>query len=612
MVKAVKTEVEAVVTEDFDIMPTPLVVTAMRDSGYKNAAYAIAELVDNAVQAEASLVEIVCVEHDEFVRQRARRRVQQIAVIDNGEGMDAEMLRKALQFGNGGRLGDRSGIGRFGMGLPNSSISQAKRVDVWTWQSGYANAIHCYLDISEIERKRMREVPKPSSRKIPEHWLKASESVAKSTSGTIVVWSELDKCDWRTAHAIFRNSEYTIGRIYRRFLTQGKLQIRMAAFMQNSHEPHTDDRVQPNDPLYLLPNTSCPQPWDKAPMFEPYGKPREISCIVKGRQQKVVVTFSVAKREARAGFNAGDKPHGKHAKNNIGVSIVRADRELELQTGWCNQYDPRERWWGIEVDFPPSLDEVFGVTNNKQDALALAEFATHSLDQIAEREGYKSENELIEAWREDDDPRLVLVEVKNAIEGNLRIIRDLIKAQGERQRGLQRHGDASSAETRGTRAIRERQQEGIAGSSDAGESSPAEEREKVIQQTLKEQGLAEEEAKESAHNAVSAGQKFEFFKADIHTPEFFTVRPRGGVILIGLNTNHPAYDNLVTLLEVGEDEGDTEALKKRLKQSYEGLKLLLEAWARYEDEVADGPRKQRAQDARLEWGRVARQFFEES
>ena len=30
-----------------DIVPTHLVVKAMRDSGYKNAAYAIAELMDN-------------------------------------------------------------------------------------------------------------------------------------------------------------------------------------------------------------------------------------------------------------------------------------------------------------------------------------------------------------------------------------------------------------------------------------------------------------------------------------------------------------------------------------------------------------------------------------
>jgi hypothetical protein len=35
------------------------------------------------------------------------------------------------------------------------------------------------------------------------------------------------------------------------------------------------------------------------------------------------------------------------------------------------------------------------------------------------------------------------------------------------------------------------------------------------------------------------------------------------------------------------------------------------AWARYEDEQPDGPRKTNAQDARTDWGRIARQFLQE-
>src|SRR5258708_6488958 len=125
-----------------EIVPPHLVVKAMRDSGYRNAAYAIAELIDNSIQAGATQVELLCGERRQLVRQRERVQVSEIAVLDNGSGMDADVLRMALQFGNGTRLDDRSGIGRFGMGLPNSSISQARRVDVWSWQEGMENAIH--------------------------------------------------------------------------------------------------------------------------------------------------------------------------------------------------------------------------------------------------------------------------------------------------------------------------------------------------------------------------------------------------------------------------------------------------------------------------------------
>lgn len=85
--------------------------------------------------------------------------------------------------------------------------------------------------------------------------------------------------------------------------------------------------------------------------------------------------FSLAKEEARATNNAGGLPHGRHAARNVGVSIVRADRELDLDQNYVIQYDPRERWWGIEVDFPPALDDLFGVTNNKQSARTFADLA---------------------------------------------------------------------------------------------------------------------------------------------------------------------------------------------------------------------------------------------
>jgi hypothetical protein len=78
---------------------------------------------------------------------------------------------------------------------------------------------------------------------------------------------------------------------------------------------------------------------------------------------------------------------------------------------------------------------------------------------------------------------------------------------------------------------------------------------------------------------------------------------------VSLNTNHPAYENLVEILEMNVDKADIETLRTRLINSLDGLKLLLMAWARYEDEL-DGKRKENAQDTRIDWGRVARRFLE--
>ena len=54
-----------------------------------------------------------------------------------------------------------------------------------------------------------------------------------------------------------------------------------------------------------------------------------------------------------------------------------------------------------------------------------------------------------------------------------------------------------------------------------------------------------------------------------------------------------------------------EEIQARFNRAKEGLKLLLMAWARYEDELPDGRRKNDARDARWAWGRIAEDFLSE-
>ncbi len=191
----------------------------MRDSGYKNTAFALAELIDNSIQAGATSVEVLCAEEQAVVNKNVGRRLAKIGVLDNGSGMDGLTLRRALQFGNGTHLLDRSGMGRFGMGLPNSSISQCRRVDVWTWRAGPANALHTYLDLDEILSGTTREVPEPEADGVPREWY-SPRSENLSTTGTLVVWSEFERTrlTWKHAKATLDNTEILIGRMYRKFI----------------------------------------------------------------------------------------------------------------------------------------------------------------------------------------------------------------------------------------------------------------------------------------------------------------------------------------------------------------------------------------------------------
>jgi hypothetical protein len=597
-----------------DIVPAHLAVQAMRDNGYKNAAYALAELIDNAIQATATTVELLCGEKTIQLDQRRRQRIEQIAVLDNGKGMDKEVLRLALQFGNGTYLDEdkHTGIGRFGMGLPSSSISQCERVDVWSWQNGVDKALYTYLDLKEIRNRKMMKVPEPVSKEVPDFWKEVGSKFGKT--GTLVVWSGIDRIMWKTARAIIDNSEFLIGRMYRKFLEDGKVKIRLVSFdVDNITSSLREEYALPNDPCYLMDNTSCPAPFDTIPMFQPWGDEdyeRTITVSFRGKKHEVKVRFSYAKEEARrapGGRNPGELPHGKHAAKNIGVSLVRSGRELELDQSWVIKYDPVERWWGIEVEFPPSLDELFGVTNNKQTARNFSELAT--LDIEALLKGGRTIGEVKAELQEDEDPRGPLIEIAQLIDNRLSVIRRLLKTQTKGVRGPKRH-EGPTAEEVATEATKDRQQEGYVGASDKDEDLPPDERKGIIEETLVDEGVTQDQAHQLAAKTISDGLKYLFAEAPLETSAFFSVKPKGGAILITLNTAHPAYKSLVELLEQEVEGVDIETLRSRLTNSLEGLKLLLTAWARYEDEQPDGIRKTRAQDARSDWGRIARQFLD--
>ena len=600
---------------DYSFVPAYLAVKAMRDNGYKNAAYAISELIDNSVQHGASKVELLCAEIEIQVNVRTVSRVHQIAILDNGNGMNHETLRMALQFGNGTNLEESSqkSMGKFGMGLPSSSISQARRVEVWTWQKSPDNAIYSYLDLDEIIQQITKEVPAPIKKDIPEIWKSAGKAFGKS--GTLVVWSNLDRCTWKTADAIFENSEFLIGRMYRNFINQSRVEINMVSFNVDRPKIRTKTfSAKANDPIYLMKNTSTPEPFDKTPMFDKWGDEQyevKFDITFRGAVHEVLLRFTIAKKEAREEAMAGSKPHGKHAGRNIGVSVIRADREIDLDQTWVVQYDPRERWWGVEVVFPPALDEIFGVTNNKQYAVNFSALGKFDLDDLLSG----SENSIIqlrEELEEEGDPKAFLIEIAQKIKTQLNAIRGVIKLQtknANRQSNVRHSTGPSSAEQIATEATRSRVEQGFVGTSDGQEVSPEAQKKAEVTKSLESEGVTN--ASEVVDWIFKNNLKYSFVEAEFESSAFFSVKSKGGKIIVSLNTSHPAYDKLVEVLDESTDGVSQEELEQRLKNASDGLKLLLMAWARYEDEQPDGKLKTVVQESRQDWGRIARQFLQE-
>ena len=580
------------------IYPPRYAIKSMQDSGYKNAAYALAELMDNSIQADATNVELICLESTQNVNDKNVSRVSDIAVLDNGIGMDYEILGKALQFGNGSRADETNhkGIGKFGMGLPSASISQADRVEIWSWQDGVENALWTYLDAEEIKKGDQEFIPDPTSKAIPKKWIEKCKSF--SETGTLVVWTKLSRCNWKRSEAIIKNSESIIGRLYRYYLSESSLNIRF--YTEDNKGNKTEKFAVPNDPLYLMENTSTPEPFKKTSMFNEFRKPHTYKINYGGETHEVVIKSSITKKEAIVGVNrAGNLDYGQHAKKNMGISIVRANRELDLDKSLCTN-DFQERWWGIEISFGPELDEVFGVTNDKQHAKHLRDLmASNDLD---------SEIAQMIYLKDDGDPRYYLLELIQQIQDLLKDLRDeYVRVAGDKKpKGPDGkppirpvpdpEDDATDATDKDDDEIDD-------------ENVPLDERIKGLIDKLIKDGYSEEMAKDIANFVIESKHKYLTVIKDIPTPDFFLTESVEGILNVTLNTRHKAFKFLEILnLDTTIDDMDVEELRKRAYQTVYGVKLMFYAWALMRHTATQSD-KNKLDEYRIRWGMIANKFF---
>ena len=94
-------------------------IKSLRDIGY-DFSTAVADLVDNSIEAGASRVDIVVGFYgdDSYVR-----------ISDNGRGMTHAELKEAMRYGSEREYHEED-LGKFGLGLKTASMSQCQRFSV--------------------------------------------------------------------------------------------------------------------------------------------------------------------------------------------------------------------------------------------------------------------------------------------------------------------------------------------------------------------------------------------------------------------------------------------------------------------------------------------------
>lgn len=598
---------------DRSIFITETSIVAARDSRYRHPANAIAELLDNAIDANARRVELLVREHEVQLPSRKSYRIHELAVIDNGTGMDAEALAQALRFGGRTAGPGVRKIGKYGYGLPTSSVSQCQRVDVWSWQQGIENAQHAYLDTLEIREGTQREVTTDHQPPL-EEWISLSKNV--DATGTLVVWSKIDRITMR-AETIFRHLEEEIGRIYRHYISRGDLRIRMAAFRDEKKDPRDDIEVRPNDPLYMMAPSNTPGKWGKEPMFTLYHEETK-EFTVNGKTETVDIRYSIAKLDALGGLRSypGNTDYGRHARHNMGISVVRENREVILDDSMLNTEAggggvPENRWWGCEVKFGAGCDDLFGIDHNKQMtshfSRALKELSGSSLSDTDVRD---------EIDANESDIYDVSEHCRRTIRNMMRDIKQRFGQRPPPKNASQGQTGPVTTAQKAESLVTEATEENLANQETektqtdiAFESTAPEEKISGVAEKLTQVGYSEEQAQLEAEATVKSGFRYKFANASLNAFTVFNVSNAAGVLVVQLNINHPIYRFLEALEQAGDDNADVDDKKEGAAI---GLRIMILALARMDDESQNHEDRLKFQDTCYRWGRIMAKIIDES
>ena len=619
-----------VVERQLDLFEPLAASIALRDTPYNSTAHALAELVDNSIDAQAREIDILILNDREYTSAGQNVRfVSGLGVMDNGHGMSREILQRSLVFGGrppeGGMISRK--IGKYGVGLVTSSLSQGERVDIWSWQEGTDSAWHCWLDIDEV-RRGMLGVPEPDKQPLPPLWVRhARELICTSPNGTLVTWSRLDRVDWRTDRTTMERVEEEVGRIYRNPISRFDRSIGMRSFdMDGVSQPFKEIRA--NDPMYLTAGTSGHSLKDGKPMFQQWGEPYARRVVFKGKECTIEVNYSLVVKDvlaAEGATAAGNTDHGKHAGRNIGISVMREDRELMTLPVLNAVGDPRNRWWGCEIRFTQDTDDLFGVDHSKQLAARLQ--AVHRSWQRTPFQGRnRAENEEEQSARaEGDERRIILYELIKEIDRNTREMMTEIRAMRARSEdpvpgpGPDDPPYVPEVEdVAGDEATRNVESAIEGGSTQQNQSEqdyqihPQENMKAWLAGDLAEDGMDPEEAMRFAAWAIAKGVKFTVRHGAINGSSLFDVRNDHSVVRIVLNQAHPFWQVLRKASGVEPDlaiDGDEPTQEE--DEEIGGRDMLLAvyvlfcAWGRMVEDTRYSQRRNELANIVFDWGREA-------
>lgn len=324
-------------SESIHIAPSAKRLTgSLRDVGYSFES-AVADLVDNSITSGATEIRIEVL---------FAGRESTVTISDNGAGMDSATINESMRFGSRRSYGTGD-LGRYGLGLKTASLSQCRRIEVHSKQSGKATEARA-LDLDFIEAVDGWFISDISD----EH--SNVQQPFLGDSGTTVMWKKLDRVlpakspegGWarRRVEALPNRLSSYLSMVFHRYLAGEN--VRTVSICVNGE--------------YL-------SAWDPFARSEPATKslsPDRFEIESKGGSGIVKLQrYLLPTKSQFSTLAAYEEKSGPEKWNRQqGLYIYRANRLVQWG-GWAGIRTPDEhtKFARVSLDFDTDLDEAFNI-----------------------------------------------------------------------------------------------------------------------------------------------------------------------------------------------------------------------------------------------------------
>jgi len=340
---------------DVGLADDNLFVLGMKDVYYRSESNALSDIIDNSIEAGANFCHIA-------YNTDSSGKIQDIAIIDNGCGIDTTFLPHALRWGGSSRHNSRNLFGRYGFGLPTASIKHGDSYSVFSRTDKNKDFDEVSIDLQDIRAGKRLELPKVQKAKLP-MWISAyiaKNNVSEKDVATVVLLSKRNSL-------VYPNKGNSVSKLMRHF------GIVYSSIVTGQCKIYVDgERVEPIDPLFITP---------AARHFEVEGTRASDHSMPPvrvrdedGNWHEVIVRMSymdVAAYDAQERTKLGrlGKPRKALKDDYNGIFVYRNGRFIDTykpEYKGLNLNQSYARQIGIAIDFPAELDEYFGITPQKQ------------------------------------------------------------------------------------------------------------------------------------------------------------------------------------------------------------------------------------------------------